>query len=149
MNSMLFANCLPSNYFICYQLQLYMQLIHHYFTCQCFTHIQYNSIFKVPQFGKYSIVRTLCGYQLPTKISYTKIYYNDYFITTIILYNICSIIPVAQIVEGACMPIVFHVARISFLFRQENLSAIKGKAGSSHDTSQFTLWCYMPQYLMF
>ena len=52
------------------------------------------------------------------------------------------------------MPIVLHVARISFLFTQENLSAIKGKAVSSSDTascdtSQFTSWCHMLQYLLF
>ena len=45
------------------------------------------------------------------------------------------------------MPIVFHVARISFLFGRENLSALKGKAVSScdtkRDTSQFTLWCLL------
>ena len=32
------------------------------------------------------------------------------------------------------MPIVFHLARISFLFRRENLSSIKEKAVSSCDT---------------
>ena len=45
------------------------------------------------------------------------------------------------------MPIVFHLARISLLFRQENLKAIKGKAVSSSDNtscdnSQFTSWCH-------
>ena len=32
------------------------------------------------------------------------------------------------------MPIVFHLARISFLFGQKTLLAIKGKAVSSRDT---------------
>ena len=47
-----------------------------------------------------------------------------------------------DIVEGVCMPIVFHLAKISFLFRRQNLSAIKEKAVSSCDTSQFILSCH-------
>ena len=113
----------------------------------------FDSTQLIPQFGKYSIVRIFHGYQLPKKISYMKIYYSDYFITTIIhiiihiRYSYIFYIPVVQILESTCMPIVFHLARISLLFRRENLQAIKGKAVSSRDTtscenSQFTSWCH-------